>query len=124
MQANGTYSFADTPPAGGTVTYKVTYAGDAGHAAVSASDKVSVSRAATSLSLNNNGKLYSYGADVKFHRAPRQDLQEPHGLDLRGPLRRRQAEEAHQDRQGQLQRQPHRDRGHDPRHRRLRGLRR
>ncbi|MGW3107760.1 YncE family protein [Streptomyces sp. NPDC001100] len=66
VQANGTYSFADTPPAGGTVTYKVTYAGDAGHAAVSASDKVSVSRAATSLSLNNNGKLYAYGADVKF----------------------------------------------------------
>ncbi|WP_406457847.1 Ig-like domain repeat protein [Streptomyces sp. NBC_01622] len=66
VQTNGTYSFADTPPAGGTVTYKVAYAGDAGHAAVSASDKVSVSRAATSLSLNNNGKLYSYGADVKF----------------------------------------------------------
>ncbi|MFJ6897223.1 YncE family protein [Streptomyces hokutonensis] len=66
VQANGTYSFADTPPAGGTVTYKVAYAGDAGHAAVSASDKVSVSRAATSLSLNNNGKLYSYGAGVKF----------------------------------------------------------
>ncbi|WP_262059391.1 YncE family protein [Streptomyces sp. STR69] len=66
VQANGAYSFADTPPAGGTVTYKVAYAGDAGHAAVSASDKVSVSRAATSLSLNNNGKLYSYGADVKF----------------------------------------------------------
>ncbi|MDV9173646.1 Ig-like domain repeat protein [Streptomyces sp. W16] len=66
VKADGTYSFADTPPAGGTVTYKVAYAGDAGHAAVSASDKVSVSRAATTLSLNNNGKLYSYGADVKF----------------------------------------------------------
>ncbi|WP_427925409.1 YncE family protein [Streptomyces sp. cg40] len=66
VQSNGTYSFADTPPAGGTVTYKVAYAGDTGHAAVSASDKVSVSRAATGLSLNNNGKLYSYGADVKF----------------------------------------------------------
>lgn len=66
VQANGTYSFADTPPAGGTVTYTVSYAGDSGHAAVSASDKVSVSRTATTLSLNNNGKLYSYGADVKF----------------------------------------------------------
>jgi hypothetical protein len=66
VRADGTYSFADTPPAGGTVTYKAAYAGDAGHAAVSASDKVSVSRAATGLSLNNNGKLYSYGADVKF----------------------------------------------------------
>ncbi|MFI7011553.1 Ig-like domain repeat protein [Streptomyces sp. NPDC050145] len=65
-KADGTYSFKDTPPAGGTVTYKVAYAGDAGHSAVSASDKVSVSRSATSLSLNNSGKVYSYGADVKF----------------------------------------------------------
>ncbi|WP_369223802.1 Ig-like domain repeat protein [Streptomyces sp. R39] len=66
VKADGTYSFADTPPAGGTVTYKVTYAGDAGHTTATASDKVAVSRAATGLSLNNNGKLYNYGADVKF----------------------------------------------------------
>ncbi|KUO08576.1 hypothetical protein [Streptomyces sp. DSM 15324] len=66
VAADGTYSFTDTPPAGGTVTYKVTYAGDTEHAAVSASDKVAVSRAGTSLGLNNNGKLYNYGADVKF----------------------------------------------------------
>jgi hypothetical protein len=65
-KADGTYSFTDTPPAGGTVTYKVSYAGDATHTAASASDKVAVSRAATALSLNNNGKLYSYGTDVKF----------------------------------------------------------
>ncbi|MER7837318.1 Ig-like domain repeat protein [Streptomyces sp. NPDC096040] len=66
VKSDGTYSFPDTPPAGGTVTYKVTFAGDAGHTAVSASDKVAVSRTASSLSLNNNGKLYNYGADVKF----------------------------------------------------------
>ncbi|MEU6535798.1 Ig-like domain repeat protein [Streptomyces sp. NPDC047000] len=66
VKSDGTYSFSDTPPAGGTVTYKVTYAGDAAHSAVTKSDKVDVSRAATSLSLNNNGKVYSYGADVKF----------------------------------------------------------
>ncbi|WP_234542340.1 Ig-like domain repeat protein [Streptomyces shenzhenensis] len=66
VKADGTYSFADTPPAGGTVTYKVTYAGDAGHTTATASDKVAVSRTATGLSLNNNGKLYNYGADVKF----------------------------------------------------------
>ncbi|MER7181083.1 Ig-like domain repeat protein [Streptomyces hyaluromycini] len=66
VKADGTYSFTDTPPAGGTVTYKVTYAGDADHATATASDKVTVSRAGTSLSLNNNGKLYNYGADVKF----------------------------------------------------------
>ncbi|MCD9876835.1 YncE family protein [Streptomyces guryensis] len=66
VNADGTYSFSDTPPAGGTVTYKVSYAGDDVHSAVSASDKVAVSRTATTLSLNNNGKLYSYGADVTF----------------------------------------------------------
>ncbi|MGX1271211.1 Ig-like domain repeat protein [Streptomyces phaeoluteigriseus] len=66
VAANGAYSFADTPPAGGTVTYKVTYAGDAAHTAASAGDKVAVSRAATTLTLNNNGKLYNYGTDVKF----------------------------------------------------------
>ncbi|MGW1157441.1 Ig-like domain repeat protein [Streptomyces sp. NPDC002513] len=66
VKTDGTYSFTDTPPAGGTVTYKVTYAGDAEHTSASASDKVAVSRAATTLSLNNNGKLYDYGADVNF----------------------------------------------------------
>ncbi|MFF3938543.1 YncE family protein [Streptomyces phaeofaciens] len=66
VKADGTYSFTDTPPAGGTVTYKVTYAGDTEHTGATASDKVTVSRGATSLSLNNNGKLYNYGTDVKF----------------------------------------------------------
>ncbi|MET9735492.1 Ig-like domain repeat protein [Streptomyces sp. NPDC006458] len=66
VKADGTYAFTDTPPAGGTVTYKVRYAGDAQHAAVTASDKVAVSRATPALTLNNNGKLYNYGADVRF----------------------------------------------------------
>lgn len=66
VRADGTYSFTDTPPAGGTVTYKVAYAGDAGHAPVSASDKVAVSRAKTTLTLNKNGNLYNYGTDVSF----------------------------------------------------------
>lgn len=66
VKSGGTYSFTDTPPAGGTVTYTVRYAGDAAHVPVSASDKVAVSRAKPGLGLNNNGKLYSYGADVKF----------------------------------------------------------
>ncbi|CAM5629404.1 Ig-like domain repeat protein [Streptomyces aurantiogriseus] len=65
-KADGTYSFTDVPPAGGTVTYKVTYAGDATHTGASASDKVAVSRAAVSLTLNNNGKIYNHGTDVKF----------------------------------------------------------
>lgn len=66
VQSNGTYSFSDTPPAGGKVTYKVSYAGDAAHTGATASDSVTVSRAAVSLSLNNNGKLYNYGTDVRF----------------------------------------------------------
>ncbi|MFJ6129437.1 YncE family protein [Streptomyces griseoviridis] len=66
VKSDGTYSFSDTPPAGGTVTYTARYAGDSAHTAVSASDKVAVSRAKPTLSLNNNGKLYDYGADVKF----------------------------------------------------------
>jgi hypothetical protein len=66
VKSNGTYSFTDYPPAGGTVTYKVAYAGDAAHLAASASDKVAVSRAAPTLTLNNNKKLYNYGTDVRF----------------------------------------------------------
>lgn len=66
VRPDGTYSFTDTPSAGGTVTYQVSYAGDTTHSAVSASDKVAVSRTATALSLNNNGKLYAYGAGAKF----------------------------------------------------------
>ncbi|WP_210573260.1 Ig-like domain repeat protein [Streptomyces sp. GESEQ-4] len=66
VKADGTYSFTTSPPVGGKVTYKVSYAGDATHTAVSASDKVDVSRASTALRLNNNGKLYNYGTDVKF----------------------------------------------------------
>ncbi|MFF8591853.1 YncE family protein [Streptomyces sp. NPDC015220] len=65
-KADGGFSFTDTPPAGGKVTYKVSYAGDAAHAPASGSDTVDVSRKATTLSLNNNGKLYSYGRSVTF----------------------------------------------------------
>ncbi|MDJ0461923.1 Ig-like domain repeat protein [Streptomyces sp. H27-C3] len=66
VKANGSYSFTDTPPAGGTVTYRVAYAGDAGHTTVSATDKVTVSRTTPTLSVNKNGKLYNHGADVSF----------------------------------------------------------
>ncbi|ANS66695.1 hypothetical protein SLINC_4471 [Streptomyces lincolnensis] len=65
-KADGGFSFTDTPPAGGKVTYKVSYAGDTTHAAASGSDAVDVSRKATALTLNNNGKLYAYGKDVTF----------------------------------------------------------
>ncbi|MGV9449911.1 YncE family protein [Streptomyces sp. NPDC003635] len=66
LGSGGRFSFTDTPPAGGKVTYTVKYAGDADHTAASTSDSVEVSRATPTLTLNNNGKVYSYGADVKF----------------------------------------------------------
>ncbi|MEW2510362.1 Ig-like domain repeat protein [Streptomyces sp. NPDC046870] len=65
-KADGTFSFTDTPPAGGKVKYTVAYAGDAVHTAASGSDSVDVSRAKPTLTINNNGKVYSYGKDVKF----------------------------------------------------------
>ncbi|MGW2898468.1 YncE family protein [Streptomyces sp. NPDC001212] len=64
--ADGSFSFTDTPPAGGKVTYKVSYAGDATHTPAAGSGTVDVSRKATALTLNNNGKLYSYGKKVTF----------------------------------------------------------
>ncbi|MFE5211277.1 Ig-like domain repeat protein [Streptomyces sp. NPDC056600] len=65
-KADGTFSFTDTPPAGGDVVYRVTYAGDATHTSVVKSDTVVIPRSSTSLTLNNNGKVYSYGKDVTF----------------------------------------------------------
>ncbi|MFD5633911.1 Ig-like domain repeat protein [Streptomyces sp. NPDC127077] len=65
-KADGTFSFTDTPPAGGDVKYAVSYAGDATRAAASGSDTVTVSRTATTLSLNNNGTVYAYDKDVTF----------------------------------------------------------
>ncbi|MER5402788.1 Ig-like domain repeat protein, partial [Streptomyces sp. NPDC002599] len=57
VKADGTYSFVDTPPAGGKVTYTLKYAGDTDHTSGTGSDTVEVSRATTTLSLNNNGKV-------------------------------------------------------------------
>ncbi|WP_371330072.1 Ig-like domain repeat protein [Streptomyces sp. TP-A0356] len=66
LGADGKFSFTDTPPAGGKVTYTVTYAGDATHTSATASDTVEVSRTATTVTLNNDGKVYGYGKDVTF----------------------------------------------------------
>ncbi|MFG2354925.1 Ig-like domain repeat protein [Streptomyces sp. NPDC048521] len=66
LGSGGKFSFTDTPPAGGKVRYTVTYAGDARHTTAQASDSVDVSRAKATLTVNNNGKVYSYGQDVKF----------------------------------------------------------
>ncbi|MGW7363320.1 YncE family protein [Streptomyces sp. NPDC054841] len=64
--ATGAFSFTDTPLVGGKVTYKVSFAGDATRAAASGSSSVEVSRAAVSLTLNQNGTVHAQGADVKF----------------------------------------------------------
>ncbi|MBT2418616.1 Ig-like domain repeat protein [Streptomyces sp. ISL-22] len=66
VAADGSYSVTDTPPAGGTVKYTVTYAGDADHAGATASDSVSVAKTATTLTLDNNLKTYGYGSYVTF----------------------------------------------------------
>ncbi|MFE1443030.1 YncE family protein [Streptomyces sp. NPDC058739] len=66
LGTGGKFSFTDTPLSGARVSYKVTYAGDATRLAASATDSVEVSRATPSLTLNNNGRVYSYGADVRF----------------------------------------------------------
>ncbi|MFJ8466555.1 YncE family protein [Streptomyces swartbergensis] len=66
VAADGSYSFTDTPPAGGKVTYTVMYAGDADHASATASASTAVARTATTLTLTNNGKVYDYARDVTF----------------------------------------------------------
>ncbi|GAA3124297.1 hypothetical protein GCM10010521_08980 [Streptomyces rameus] len=66
LRADGTFSFTDTPPAGGKVRYTVAFAGDAEHAAGSGSDSVAVSRARPKLTIDNNRKVYTYGKDVTF----------------------------------------------------------
>ncbi len=66
VAADGTYSFADTPPAGGTVKYTITYAGDADHSGATATSSVNVAKTATTLTLDNGGKVYSYGSSVTF----------------------------------------------------------
>ena len=66
VASDGTYSFTDTPPAGGTVTYGVSYAGSSTVSGTSASAKVNVSRTTPSLTLNDNDKQYGYGTTVTF----------------------------------------------------------
>ncbi|WP_405767227.1 Ig-like domain repeat protein [Actinacidiphila glaucinigra] len=64
--SSGAFSFTDTPPAGGNVTYTAQYAGDATHAPASGKDTVAVARNATTLTLNHNKSVYNYGTDVSF----------------------------------------------------------
>ncbi|MEV6109085.1 Ig-like domain repeat protein [Streptomyces sp. NPDC051940] len=67
LAADGSFSFADTPLAGGKATYKVSYAGDDQHFPATASGTVSVSYNAVSLALYKYPtSTVSYGATVKF----------------------------------------------------------
>ena len=66
LGAKNAFSFTDTPPAGGKVTYRVSYAGDATHLPAVGSDTVTVDRAATTLKITNGGKTYGYGKKVSF----------------------------------------------------------
>ncbi|MFF5975216.1 YncE family protein [Streptomyces sp. NPDC012769] len=66
LGANGAFSFTDVPQAGGTVTYKVAYAGDAEHTAAAGTGVVKVSRNRTALTLDRNGTLVNYGTTVTY----------------------------------------------------------
>lgn len=65
----GTWSFERTATVGGTITISVTWAGDSTHAATTTTRKVSVPRAATSLTITADRSLYTYkaSATVKVH---------------------------------------------------------
>jgi hypothetical protein len=64
VASDGSWSFQDTPKAGGPVTYEVTYAGDADHQAVTSSATVDVARQAPELTLRPRGGTYAYGKKV------------------------------------------------------------
>ncbi|WIM96381.1 Ig-like domain repeat protein [Actinoplanes oblitus] len=66
VAANGSFSVTDTPPAGGTVTYRAAYAGDRTHTPATATKAVAVSRTTPSVTLTNGGKVYDYGRTVSF----------------------------------------------------------
>ncbi|NUP20670.1 MAG: Ig-like domain repeat protein [Streptomyces sp.] len=66
VAADGSYSFPDTPPAGGKVTYAVSYAGDTDHAGATSTSSVTVAKTAATVTLNNNLKVYGYNSSVVF----------------------------------------------------------
>ncbi len=66
LKPDGSFSFTDTPPAGGTVKYTAAFAGDAAHTGSSFFAAVNVSLAKTSLKLNRNKSLHAYDKNVSF----------------------------------------------------------
>jgi hypothetical protein len=66
IDAKGHFSFKDTPPDGGTVTYTVSYTGDDTYAAVVGRATVAVSRVVPTLTLSGNGSINAYGSTRTF----------------------------------------------------------
>ncbi|GAB1689883.1 YncE family protein [Krasilnikovia sp. M28-CT-15] len=58
----GAFTVSDTPAVGGSNTYTLSFAGDSVYTAASKAATVSVSRAATALSVTTNATSYAYGA--------------------------------------------------------------
>lgn len=64
--AAGAFRFTDTPPAGGTVRYTISYAGSVDHNAASATATVQVSRTTPALTIDQNKGVHAYGTTVTF----------------------------------------------------------
>ncbi|MEU8243968.1 hypothetical protein AB0C07_37415 [Actinoplanes missouriensis] len=64
--AKGDFSFLDSPQAGGTITYTVSYPGDATHKPSSAKISVTVPKTTPGLTLDRNGSVNAYGATVSL----------------------------------------------------------
>ena len=62
----GYFTFTDSPPVGGRVVYRFSYAGDAGHQATHVWKVVNVARWTPGLTINNHKKVYNYGATATF----------------------------------------------------------
>jgi hypothetical protein len=62
--AKGEFAFLDFPTSGGTITYTVTYVGDAAHKASSAKISIAVTKTSPTLTLNRNGSVFAYGTTV------------------------------------------------------------
>ncbi|WP_370091918.1 YncE family protein [Streptacidiphilus sp. MAP12-20] len=58
--ADGSWHFADTATIGGPVTYRVSYAGDGQHSAVTASATINIARTATTVTISTNSTGYAY----------------------------------------------------------------
>ena len=65
--SNGTASVTDHPPVGGTVTYTFSWAGNSTYAPVTRKATVTVSRAATALTISLSTRSHAYGARFTVH---------------------------------------------------------